>query len=1087
MISLSKEARLESLLNECASGPAGITLYTGANSSPESLSYHELRHEASLKASYLQRQHGVISGQIVLVHFQSHPENIVWFWATILAKCVPAMSTPMVKNREGRISHLAHLHRLLLDPIVITSKELRHSDFAENTLLRIVIPEDGDTTGSGETYSQIDDIGSRIEINGDGIKHLHSTIPADHASTGTTLGHDELSSKSAHKNSSDRAIKSNTDALLDEQLESSWSSDDTLNTPMSDQINQVYDKTASEASYGKSIENIDIESFDSPVIDLSTHITQNMSSSTPYATAHGTNGKGINNNDGNILSHSTHNSDTYTNGFSTTQPTSLKDVAALMLTSGSTGNAKAVCLTHKQILTACKGKLIHMPLPQDAVVLNWIGLDHVGSLVELHLTAMVAGCDQVHVAAAEMITDPLAFLRLLSKHHVTRTFAPNFFLHKLQQRLDAALTHETDGIDLRHLLYLISGGEPNNVDTCFQLSKHLQKLGAPNGNTITPGFGMTETCAGSIYSRECPDVDVLTGTEFAALGSCIPGIEMRVTPAAVDVENGAGSLEIRGPIVFQRYFNNEQATQEAFTSDGWFKTGDTATIDVYGTLRLVGRSKELIIVNGVKYLPHELEDAIEQADIAGVARSHVVCFIHRPAGADTEYIQVVYQQEYDINDGETRMDALLAIIRTVVLFAGTRPRVLPLAAGRLERTTLGKLSRTKIRASLLRGEYQDLVEIDAQILQAYRARHAVEPQTATEQKLMQIFHDLDLGSLEMGINTPVLDVGVTSVDLVQLKGAAEKAFGIADIPIITVMSNTTIRSLATAVDRLQTSHYDITYDPVVTLQPKGSKTPLWLIHPGIGEMLVFLGLVQYFPDRPIYAMRARGLNQGEEPFSDLQEVTTIYHRAIKTKQPQGPYAIAGYSYGSMLAFEIAKILEAASDRVQFLGSFNLPPHIKTRMQRLDWTAGLLHIAHFCSIISEARSEQLVPELRPLPHDEQVTLLLAESDERRCADLALTHAGMMTWTDVSWSLQRIGWGYEPSGEVAHMDVFYCQPLKDVASSRVEYRKQHLNRWVDFIRDDVKFWEVEGKHYTMIDSDHVPGFQRTLKKALEARGL
>jgi pimeloyl-ACP methyl ester carboxylesterase len=330
---------------------------------------------------------------------------------------------------------------------------------------------------------------------------------------------------------------------------------------------------------------------------------------------------------------------------------------------------------------------------------------------------------------------------------------------------------------------------------------------------------------------------------------------------------------------------------------------------------------------------------------------------------------------------------------------------LPMAAGRLERTTLGKLSRSKVMAALLMGEYQDEVDVDTQMLQCFQEEHTGEPGNAMEQKLMGVFRDCQLGAPGMGIDTPILDTGVTSVDLIRFKRAAEKAFNVLEIPVVTIMTNTTIRDLNAAIQYLQTPQDTAPYNPIITLQPNGDKTPLFLLHPGIGEMLVFLGLVQYFPDRPIYAMRARGLNEGEKPFTSQEEIVTTYHRALKEKQPQGPYAIAGYSYGSMLAFEISKLLEADGDRVQFLGSFNLPPHIKSRMRRLDWTTGMVHIAHFCSIVTEQRSEELVHELRPLPHDEQVTRLLAESDQQRCADLALTHAGLLNWVDVSWSLQK----------------------------------------------------------------------------------
>lgn len=608
---------------------------------------------------------------------------------------------------------------------------------------------------------------------------------------------------------------------------------------------------------------------------------------------------------------------------------------------------------------------------------------------------------------------------------------------------------------------------------------------------------MTETCAGAIFNRNCPDVDVQADTEFAALGTCVPGIEMRTSSIAhVDAEimntysssNEEGALEIRGPIVFETYFNNDEATRDSFTPDGWFRTGDLATIDTSGNLRLIGRSKELIIINGVKYLPHELEAAIDQARIAGVTQSFVVCFAHSSPGSNTEQVYVVYQHDYDTNDSEARMETLHSIIRNVLLFAGARPCVLPLPQGSLNKSTLGKLSRAKIRASLAQGEYNDQENLNARLLQSYHDTNLSEPRDDIERTLMTVFLDtLGLADVDMGIDTPILDTGVSSVDLIRLKSASEKAFDIADIPIITIMTNTTIRSLASAIKKIQMSQYEGVYNPIVTLQYHGSKTPLWLIHPGIGEILVFLGLVQYFPDRPVHTLRTRGFNPGEVPFDGLTDIVTTYHRALKKQQPHGPYAIAGYSYGSMLAFEISKILEMNGDIVQFLGSFNLPPHIKDRMRMLDWTAGLLHIAHFCGIITEQRSEQLVDELRGCPQPKQVSKLLEESDQQRCTELALTHGSLLNWTNVAWSLQKIGWDYDPSGSVSHMDVFYCQPLKVVARTREEYRNTKLNHWADFVRDDVRFHEVDGEHYTMIGPDHVLKFQQTLKKALIARGL
>jgi long-subunit acyl-CoA synthetase (AMP-forming) len=89
------------------------------------------------------------------------------------------------------------------------------------------------------------------------------------------------------------------------------------------------------------------------------------------------------------------------------------DLALLMLTSGSTGNSKIVCLTHEQIPASISGKSASLPVDNHSSFLNWVGLDHVGSLVEIHLHGMLIGVDQVHVQALDMISDPALFLGMI--------------------------------------------------------------------------------------------------------------------------------------------------------------------------------------------------------------------------------------------------------------------------------------------------------------------------------------------------------------------------------------------------------------------------------------------------------------------------------------------------------------------------------------------------------------------------------------------------------------------------------------------------------------------------------------------------
>ncbi|KAM0151517.1 hypothetical protein ACHAQE_005817 [Botrytis cinerea] len=767
-----------------------------------------------------------------------------------------------------------------------------------------------------------------------------------------------------------------------------------------------------------------------------------------------------------------------------------EDLAILMLTSGSTGNAKAVCLTHDQIFASMAGKSsVRKDIPKDFSALNWIGFDHVANLTEIHLEAMYLNIDQVHVQAPDVIPNPLFLLELIHKHRVGWTFAPNFFLGKLRKQLDTVVVDTSLYLDLSCLRLLVSGGEANVVETCDVLSRHLEKYGAPS-NVISAAFGMTETCAGSIYNLDCPRYDVHNMQQFCSLGRCVPGIEMRVTiPQAGDEivrasANELGLLELRGPIVFKSYFNNKSATTASFTPDGWFRTGDHATIDRAGMLHLAGRTNDTMNINGVKYLPNELEAAIEEVGIEGLTPSYTVCFSFRPLGAESEQIEVVYLPSFGPQNVDARIAARDAIIQVTMLQTGSRPSVLPLNDTLLQKTTLGKLSRAKIRAAFERGDYKKCLEFDKMQIEIYNSSHMQQPCTESERIIQEIFcEDLDLHPQEFGVNTHVFEIGITSIHLIRLKQKLQSRFSIPEIPIRMMMQNSTVRELATALENLGKPR---NYEPIISLQNNGQKAPLWLFHPGVGEVLVFLNLAKYLPDRPVFALRARGFEKGETFFTDIKEAVNTYFEAIKSKQPKGPYLLAGYSYGTMLAFETAKLLEASGDEISFLGSFNLPPHIKFRMRQLDWTECLLHLAYFLSLIDVEHCEIMAPQLRQYSKKQAIQYISKVANPNRLLELSLNEEMLGNWVDLSYRLQSMASNYDPSGTVAMIDIFVADPLQAVAANREDWRKNSLSKWADFSRSKPRFHDVMGEHYTMIGTDHVFSFQQTFRKALEARG-
>ncbi|KAJ5885892.1 hypothetical protein N7504_011728 [Penicillium tannophilum] len=753
------------------------------------------------------------------------------------------------------------------------------------------------------------------------------------------------------------------------------------------------------------------------------------------------------------------------------------DTAMLMLTSGSTSHAKAVIFTHQQIFTALDSKYKVVTLPEKTAFLNWVRCDHVAAILEIHLQGLFACHDQVHVEAADVLSHPLAFLDIIDRHRVSRTFAPNFFL----ARIRAALEDHGDccaaySWDLSCLRYVASGGEANVTKTGDAVAKLLARYGAPE-TVIATGFGMTETCGGAIYNLAFPQYDLERGLEFASAGKCMPGLSMRITTVtdnAIAPAETVGNLELTGPIIFKGYFNNPVANAESFTSDGWFRTGDLASIDDQGNLRLNGRAKESMIVNGVKYSPQEIETALdEQGKIPGLVPSFTCCFSSFPPGADTEVICVVYLPSYDTGDDAARLTTADAIAKIVMMSTGARPQVLPLDHSQLQKSALGKLSRTKIKAAFEKGDYATYQEINSEAIKLHRATARVHPANTLEQNLLDLFiESLGLPEQEFDVQSSLFDMGITSVELIKLKKKIEEKLNIAqEIPIITLMTNPTVRDLASALEDQQSPHAASEYNPVVPLQTQGEKTPLWLVHPGVGEVLVFLNLAKFLVDRKVFALRARGFNEGETPFETIEEVVTTYHAAIKRKQPHGPYALAGYSYGTMLAFEVGKVLESNEDEVRFLGSFNLPPHIKDRMRQLNFNECLLHLSYFLDLMTEDRARELAVEMQESTREETCAKVMAEADQNRLAELALSADAITKWACLAFALQSMAVDYDPSSSIAGIDVFYCNPLAVAASSKAQWLSKHLSNWKDFSRSPPRFHDVGGAHYTMLGPEHV----------------
>jgi acyl-CoA synthetase (AMP-forming)/AMP-acid ligase II len=376
------------------------------------------------------------------------------------------------------------------------------------------------------------------------------------------------------------------------------------------------------------------------------------------------------------------------------------DLAILLLTSGSTGAPKAVMQTHRTLISrsaaACEVEL-HT---HDSVSVNWMPLDHVGGIVMWHLRDVFSGAAQVLAPTNWVLEDPLRWLDLLSDHRATSTWAPNFAYALINDRA-AEITKRR--WDLSALRFVLNGGEMIVAAT----ARKFLRLLAPHGlrtDAMRPAWGMSETSSGvtcdfsfTLDSGNDDDATVCVGT-------AIPGFEARI----VDDQDRmlrigqVGRLQVRGASVTPGYFRNPQRNAEAFTADGWFKTGDLARIDDRG-LSITGREKDEIIVNGVNIPAAEIEAAAES--VAGVRASCTAACAFRSGGAETDGIALFFSCE---SDNAARHAAVVAarIREHLAASFGVVPdNLVPLNPEEIPRTSIGKIRRAELRQRLEAGEF----------------------------------------------------------------------------------------------------------------------------------------------------------------------------------------------------------------------------------------------------------------------------------------------------------------------------------------------------------------------------------------------
>jgi thioesterase domain-containing protein len=534
-------------------------------------------------------------------------------------------------------------------------------------------------------------------------------------------------------------------------------------------------------------------------------------------------------------------------------------------------------------------------------------------------------------------------------------------------------------------------------------------------------------------------------------------------------------------MVFAGYYRNSDATARAFTADGWFRTGDRASLS-RGRLSLAGRSKDSIIVNGVNYFSHDIEALIER--VPGVAGSFAAAFPTRAPGSDTEGLAIAFASTFAREDGAALCKTVSAIRNVVLSHWGFRPAVtLCLPASEIPKTSLGKIQRLELRRRLESG---GLARYERELADAVRQQRGEwsRPEGEHERAVAAILAGIvGVAESEIDATASFFELGGTSIEIMRLQRALQARFAGARLSLSAIMRGPTVRELARRV----AAPGGGPYNPLVPLQRTGAGAPLFCVHPGVGEVLVFVNLAkELVGERPLYALRARGFGENETPFESFDEMLRSYVAAIRSVQPHGPYRILGYSFGGVVAFELGKALEREGEQVSFLGVINAPPHIRSSRESIDFVYTAANLAYLLSLISLESSRQLTCQLRECGADEEQTLqrLFELALPQRLAELDLDLPGLRRWAHVAYSLVKLGRTYEPRGTVERVRVFYATPpVRYVDMPKSVWLEEKLAPWSSFSRQAARFIDVPGEHQTAL-GQHVGEFLVALRRELEA---
>jgi fatty-acyl-CoA synthase len=401
-------------------------------------------------------------------------------------------------------------------------------------------------------------------------------------------------------------------------------------------------------------------------------------------------------------------------------PAAPGDIAYLQYSSGSTRFPHGVAITHGALLSNLAAHGVGMALREGDRCVSWLPWYHDMGLVGCLLSPVANQVSTDYLKTEDFARRPLAWLDLISRNQgTTLSYSPTFGYDICARRIGSQ-TRVAERFDLSRWRAAGNGADMIRPDVMQAFVDAFAEAGFDPG-AFCPSYGLAEaTLAVTIMPPgegivvELVEETLLAGggpgerdrpQRYRAIVNC--GKPVRDMEVAIRGDSGerlgereVGKVLCRGPSVMVGYFRDEESTRACLDPDGWLDTGDMGYMSD-GYLYIVGRAKDMIIINGKNHWPQDIEWAVEQ--LPGFKAGDIAAFaITTPGGEETPAVLVQCRTSDSGERGRLR-DAIRERVRAITgincVIELIPPRTLP-------RTSSGKLSRAKARSLYLSGEIE---------------------------------------------------------------------------------------------------------------------------------------------------------------------------------------------------------------------------------------------------------------------------------------------------------------------------------------------------------------------------------------------